>query len=145
MYKALEVSRYVIRYCDSKNSNVSNLKLQKILYFIQAEFLVDTGERCFPERIEAWDFGPVVPEVYRRYKIYGGSYIPVPKNDDYFTFSKEDKKRIEHIVDECIPYSAAQLVEITHHQTPWIEAYHQERIGENEISPESIQRFFTEE
>jgi len=57
--------------------SVSNLKLQKILYFIQAEFLVVKGIPCFEEEIIAWGFGPVVLEVYHEYKVYGAAGIPV--------------------------------------------------------------------
>ena len=90
MYSALVVARYIIKRCNELNRPISNLKLQKLLYFVQAEFLVGEGSACFPEEIEAWDFGPVVPEeeieawdfgpvvpeVYHRYKAYGSASIP---------------------------------------------------------------------
>ena len=68
MYSAVDVARYIIWYCKRQGYSISNLKLQKILYFVQAEFLVNTGKPCFSEEIEAWDFGPVVPEVYHEFK-----------------------------------------------------------------------------
>ena len=73
MYKALDIARYIIERCREKNRTVSNLKLQKILYFVQAEFLVTKNQPCFGETIEAWDFGPVVPEVYYEYRMYGSA------------------------------------------------------------------------
>ena len=76
MYNVLDVCRYVINYSNDKDYGISNLKLQKVLYFIQAYFLISTPEQCFRERIEAWDFGPVVPEAYREYKQFGSSNIP---------------------------------------------------------------------
>ena len=83
MYSALSVAHYIISYCDAHGNGISNLKLQKILYFVQAEFLVSTpGNRpCFKEQIEAWDFGPVVPIVYHLYKLFGSSVIPARMND----------------------------------------------------------------
>ena len=42
MYNALDVSRYIINYSNDKNYGISNLKLQKILYFVQAYFLTST-------------------------------------------------------------------------------------------------------
>ena len=71
-YNVLGVSRYIINYCNENYYLISNLKLQKILYFVQAFFLEAKNEECFREEIEAWDFGPVVPEVYREYRKYGG-------------------------------------------------------------------------
>lgn len=39
MYRALNIAKYIIRYCNEKNRTISNLKLQKLLYFVQAEFV----------------------------------------------------------------------------------------------------------
>ena len=51
MYSALLVAKYIIRRCAERGKSISNLKLQKILYFVQAEFLVDLGTCCFPDTI----------------------------------------------------------------------------------------------
>lgn len=144
MYKALSIASYIIQRCNSQNKTISNLKLQKILYFVQAEFLVTKDQPCFAEEIEAWDFGPVVPIVYQKYKIFGGGNIPVlGKKANPVILSGEDQKLVNGIVDECAQYSASTLVEITHHQTPWIEAY---KNGYNRvISKESIKKYFSEE
>lgn len=143
MYSALLVSRYIIQHCNEIGTTISNLKLQKILYFVQAEFLVDTGKPCFFEKIEAWVYGPVVPIVYNEYKAYGNANIPWSNNNKNETVLIDDIKRINAIVDEAKKYSAFQLVEITHHQTPWISAF---KPGKNNvISIESIRMFFSEE
>ena len=76
MYKALDIARYIIERCNQNSKTISNLKLQKILYFVQAEFLVAKNQPCFREKIEAWDFGPVVPDVYFAYRMYGSTNIP---------------------------------------------------------------------
>lgn len=146
MYSALSVARYVIDYCNSCGMGISNLKLQKILYFIQAEFLTSTPDHspCFLDQIEAWDFGPVVPNVYHQYKIYGGSIIPSSKNDPLLPFydniHQEHKSLINNIVRATANYSASQLVEITHNQAPWVNAYR--RGHNNGISNEAIRAFF---
>ena len=118
MYRALDVARYIIKRCHMQQKSISNLKLQKILYFVQAEFLVTTGRKCFSDAIEAWDFGPVVPEVYHHYKAYG-------------------------IIDECSKYSASALVQITHNQAPWKNNY--ERGWNNEIPCDEIKEYFEED
>lgn len=156
VYKVLDVSRHVINYSNTKDYGISNLKLQKILYFIQAFFLVSTPEKCFEERIEAWDFGPVVPEADREYKQFGSGDIPpisyIVKFDDEDIWeskvikytddiiSEADKRRIESVVDKFADYSATDLVSITHAQTPWKEAY---KKGQNtEITITSIKEYF---
>lgn len=142
MYSADSVARYLIMRCNQMNVPISNLKLQKILYFVQAEFLVVKGMPCFPEKIEAWDFGPVVPDVYHKYKVYGSANIPYVGDTIFCPFSLEDKDLIEGIITECSKYSASMLVEITHAQDPWKAAY---QVGRNtEISHNSIKKYFEE-
>ena len=64
-YQARDIAEYIIYREASQGRTVSNLRLQKLLYFVQAQFIVQKDAPCFTERMEAWDYGPVVPEVYR--------------------------------------------------------------------------------
>lgn len=143
MIPVLDVARYIINYSNEKNYSISNLKLQKLLYFVQAYYLAFTcsHEPCFNDEIEAWDFGPVVPSVYHEFKSFGGGEIPpvtsyyTLENQNNFwsirevpfdnsCISSDNKKIINDIVDKFGAYSAADLVQLTHNQTPWKNAYH---------------------
>ncbi len=144
MYKALDIARYIIERCNQNSKTISNLKLQKILYFVQAEFLVAKNQPCFREKIEAWDFGPVVPDVYFAYRMYGSTNIPcLGKSGVSQLISEKDRGLLDGIIDACSNYSASALVEITHHQTPWIIAYNQDGHN-NEIKTDSIKNYFRE-
>ncbi|MBQ9860944.1 MAG: DUF4065 domain-containing protein [Clostridia bacterium] len=140
MYDAIKIARYVIRYEASRNRSVSNLRLQKLLYFIQAQFLFSIHTPCFSDRIEAWDFGPVVPNVYREYKMFGGARIPESIAEGDFGIEDEDKYVINLILEECAQYSTTSLVSLTHDQKPWREA-HQNPFDKT-ISNQSIRDFF---
>lgn len=155
-YKALDISRYIINYSNQKNYGVSNLKLQKLLYFVQAEFLAYSDDKapCFDEEIEAWGFGPVVPCVYQAFKQYGSGNIPsiteyTEITDTWQiskkTFSKNiikarDRKKIADIIEGLSEYSATALVSITHNQAPWMNSY--EKGMNNVITKRSIQEYF---
>lgn len=155
-YNVLDVCRHVINFSNDKDYGISNLKLQKVLYFIQAYFLISANKKCFNERIEAWDFGPVVPEAYREYKQFGSGDIPtvsfvVDFDEENIWDSKvqqykddvikiEDKSLIDAVVDKFSDYSATDLVSITHRQAPWKEAYQQGR--NNEITTNAIKEYF---
>lgn len=141
MYSALTVAEYVIKYSSEHNLEISNLRLQKLLYFLQADFLISKAEPCFRETIEAWDFGPVVPVVYHRYKIFGGSNIPYNGLLSTEEIAVEDKEIINTLVDDCSGYSTSALVKITHSQSPWINSY--SPYVSNPISNESIKEFFS--
>ncbi len=100
------------------------------------------GRLCFFEDIEAWDFGPVVPEVYREYKIFGSSDIPTFIVNRRVSLRSNEMDLINGMVDECSQYTASQLVEITHSQKPWSVAYHR---GRNRvISNDSIREYFSD-
>lgn len=155
-YQAIDICRHVINYSNQKEYGVSNLKLQKLLYFIQAYFLLTKKEPCFSDKIEAWDLGPVVPDAYREYKQFGSGNIPtityviekdsnniwasrvVPFYDEVIT--QEDKRTSEVVVDKFSDYSAMDLVKLTHNQKPWIDAYVPKR--NNEITIEAIEEYF---
>lgn len=140
MYGALTVAKYIIYHCNRESLLISNLRLQKVLYFVQADYLVNTDNPCFPDEIEAWDFGPVVPIVYHTYKIFGGnSIVQIDKHIKEFILA-DDQIRINATVSACAKYTVSQLVFITHHQTPWLQAYSQN--GENIITKKSIEEFF---
>ena len=144
IYHALNIAQYVIARCNSKKKFISNLKLQKILYFIQAEFLVSKGKPCFHESIEAWDFGSVIPDVFYKYSVYGSGHIPyVKESKASYIISVKDKELLKGIIDECSMYSSTRLLGIIHNQTPWIEAY--ESGYHNEIRQESIKEFFEDD
>ena len=144
MYSAETIAEYVIYYCDKKGKIMTNLKLQKILYFIQVNFLVTIDNPCFKEDIFAWGFGPVIPEVYRKYKAYGSTHIPVLQNKlNGIYISEKDKPWIDEIIDDCCEYSGHQLTQITLNQWPWIYAYYVSPT--HIISHKSLLRYFKEE
>lgn len=74
MYSALHIAKYIINKCTIEDHSISNLQLQKILYYIQRE-LLQSGLDGFSDEIQAWQFGPVVPEVYYQYCGFGA--IPI--------------------------------------------------------------------
>ena len=140
-YKVLDVCRHIINYSNEHDYGISNLKLQKVLYFIQAYFLTKKKDHtpCFYEKIEAWDFGPVVPEAYLEYKQYGSGDIPTIKSFIMFdennvwnskrvkfedtTISDDDKSLIDKVIDKFADYSATDLVSLTQKQSPWNDTY----------------------
>ena len=140
MHSATSVAEYILAKYAEKDVSLSNLKLQKILYFLQAEFLVRTEKPLFLDAILAWDIGPVVPSVYKKYRIFGGADIPYRPQNRQFPFSRKEKAVIDEIVFSTLDYSASQLTEMTMHQKIWLDAY-ENAVG-TEISTEKIKNFF---
>ena len=73
MNRALDIANYVILYCLRHNIEITNLKLQKILYFLEANFLFEHRRPLFEDQIEKWKLGPVFPNVYHQFKTFGST------------------------------------------------------------------------
>lgn len=155
VYNVLDICRFVINYSNEKEYGVSNLKLQKLLYFIQAFFLITANKKCFSQRIEAWEFGPVVPEAYREYKCFGAADIPpiiyyyviegealkkLKYNEN--TIKEYDRNLVSEVIEEFKDYSATDLVRLTHGQDPWKDAY--QPYENNVITEDALRRYFNE-
>ena len=122
MYDARTIADYVIAYYEKTDWVVSNLKLQKVLYFLQAQYLVSCNKKLFDDEIEAWGFGPVVPSVYHEYKIFGSASIP-GFNKKMPRIAKEDAVIINEMLEHLRNMSSTYLTQLTIRQTPWIRNY----------------------
>lgn len=145
LYKASEVAKYFIYLGSQKvigegkeREGITNLKLQKILYFAQAYFLAKVGKPLFLDSIEAWEYGPVVPAIYRKYRKNGNN--PIIDEKDKSKISLEDKQILNTIWEAFGGYSAGKLVDISHSHAPWKDAYNS---ADNEITVEAIKDYYT--
>jgi uncharacterized phage-associated protein len=111
--------------CERGDWAVSNLQLQKLLYIAQMCYLGVRGERLAEAGFEAWDYGPVVPKIYRQVRMFGSH----PIKDVFFSALPfaEDSDRKQVLIDVCrdlLPLRPGQLVEITHWKDgAWAKTY----------------------
>ena len=112
------LSRNKVRGVGTDVEYLTNLKLQKLLYYAQGCFLALYDKPLFEEPILAWGYGPVVKSVYDTYKSYDRDGI---KNFDFpvENFSDEEQSVLGSVYDVFGQYSAWKLVEMTHSETPW--------------------------
>ncbi|MDO8590504.1 MAG: DUF4065 domain-containing protein [bacterium] len=126
-YTAENVAKYLVYLAsqefvgdNEEREGITNLKLQKVLYFAQAYYLSKIGRPLFSDNIEAWEYGPVVPNVYRKFRFNESN--PIICKEDKSSVSGEDKEVLKKIWGTFGGYSASKLVDITHAHTPWKEA-----------------------
>lgn len=120
-YKAIDVAKYMISHCNEIHRPISNLKLQKMLYYAWIEYYDSKKAFLFRDEICAWQLGPVIPEVYYEFCQYAG--IPITRN---FTvdINKNDRILLDSIISEYLPLSARTLVNRSHQQgKPWANVY----------------------
>jgi len=100
------------------DNDVSNLKLQKLLYYSQGFCLAMYGKPLFSDPIKAWDHGPVVPSVYEEYKGFGGNVIDPPAAPPV-GLNQDQTELIEEVFEIYGQYSPWRLRDMTHDETPW--------------------------
>lgn len=132
MYTAVDLSKYIVSKCIHERQPVSNLQLQKILYYIQKDFLC-RDDLAFSDDIEAWQFGPVVPNVYYHFCGFGAMPISIPY--DEVSISGEDACNIDRIVEEKRILDPWDMVEETHKPNgAWARIYQDGR-GNHQVIP----------
>jgi uncharacterized phage-associated protein len=121
MVTAHDVARYFVSQVDEEaGDSITNLKLQKLLYYAQGVYLALYDTVLFPEQIEAWTHGPVVPKVYRQYKQHGGEPIPVEKVD-LELYDEGLREILNEVNDVFGQFSALKLRAMTHSEPPWMQ------------------------
>lgn len=123
-HTASEVAKWFLAYnrnvsADEGGEYISNLKLQKLLYYAQGSFLAVTGHPLFDDTIVAWQHGPVVENVYREYKENGANGIPFSDDFNFDTFTTGENELLKDVYDTFGQYSAWKLRNMTHNEAPW--------------------------
>jgi uncharacterized phage-associated protein len=141
---ASQIADVILVKASKKGQLVSNLKLQKLLYYVQGHHLAKLGKPAFSDKIKAWSHGPVVPVVYHRFKAYSWHDIDeIPKDVPHLP--EPTNRIINWVLSRYLGLSGVELEDMTHAERPWIEARDGYSIGEA-VSPEipisSIKRFF---
>jgi len=125
-----------------EDDSITNLKLNKLLYYAQGVHLARTGEPLFNDPIEAWVYGPVVPSIYRKYKVCGSNVIPSISKESIRTeyFTSEELDALLDVIREFGQYTGHALVSMTHEPgTPWSAVY---TGGHSVIPQELIREYF---
>lgn len=145
-----EKTSVVTRYLLAKSGDITPLALQKLLYYAQSFYYAFFHAELFLMPCYAWQHGPVYPEIYFQFREYGSD--PIQKSTESFLKSTSGLTEKEIRFLDCIieifgQYSGSFLRNLTHKESPWIEA--RGDLGENdrgtvEISRKKIHDYFSE-
>ena len=120
-YNAIDIAHKILKKAteDDNGELITNMKLQKMLYYMQGFHLAFFDTPLFDEEIEAWMYGPVVPVVFEEYRQYGKSGIEY--NDEVLILDQNDKEEnlFNKVYDVYAKYSAYGLMDLTHNEKPW--------------------------
>lgn len=160
MYEARKVSNYLLARYDAQRFDLTNLRLNKLLFFIHASSLITRKEGVIRNHFEAWQYGPVIRPVFEAFKKHGDRWIPEPAQFlDYASGSSKpipfddiapaDLQTIDEAFDEYSRFTTGQLVALSHEPGgPWDLVY-RAHLRDSSTSPripnELIRSHFTGE
>ncbi len=110
---------------------ITPLKLQKLLYYVQGLSLHIFDKPAFNNKIVAWTHGPVVTEIYQKYKSIGG--LPLISERDLDAIPDSLDKIIEIVVSSYGQIESEKLIELTHEEEPWKKTRKDAEISHKEI------------
>ena len=131
---ALTLANYILTRAKNQGQSVTNLKLQKILYYVQGFFLAKFDRPLFPDEIQAWKFGPVVPSVYYEFSIFGPDELTISYDETIDNCESDEIQLIDSVIDEKLQHTSGDLVRATHSEEPWLKATN----GGNAIRPNIV-------
>ncbi|MDD4187270.1 MAG: DUF4065 domain-containing protein [Bacilli bacterium] len=122
----IKIANLVIDYCNNNKIDITNLKLLKLLYFINIENLNKTnGKPIFKEEFLAWRHGPVLLSVYDYFK-FGIIYPNINEVEKIkLSFNQQILSTIDEVLKKLAKVEVWKLVEKSHEDnSPWYKVYH---------------------
>lgn len=158
LYNALDVACFIVNYCNYNKMGVTNNRLQRLLYFVQAYSFAKYNREFFHNDIEAWLSGPTVPDVRDEFAFYTGNDIGVTNeylkynfktelyekvNYSEDVFSSDAKRLIQEVIEYFKDYSDFELLDLALKQSPWINASERGRMAKI-TTQDMSERFYKE-
>lgn len=121
MRTANDIADWIVRYSsDDLGAPVDPMSLEKLAYYAQAFNLALKGEPLFADEVQAWQWGPVVPAVYKRYAGFGANPI-LPEDDSACFVPTTEAAFLAQIAGFFLQHTATNLSRATHLEAPWLD------------------------
>ena len=141
--KAIDAANYLVYLMSDICDDLTNMKINKLLYYAQGYYMRKHGIPMFDECFEAWEHGPVVPSVYTKYKTYGDNPITVWDDLRLNEVNDAASDTLMDVAREYGKYTASALRNMTHALGgPWDQVY-SANLKHIEIPAALIKRYFT--
>lgn len=137
MLTAKDIAEYFIYKATIDDDIITNLKLQKLLYYAQGFSLALFDMELFKEPLQKWTHGPVVPDMYHLYKEHGAGAISGINNLDLSKYSTREIELLDEVYSVYGQFSGWVLRDMTHVEPPW-----QNTPDGQEISLDAMKDYF---
>ena len=121
--QSIDVANFFLSAVDKNAGDlISNLKMQKLVYYAQGIHLAMFDEELFSEEIKALEHGIVVPELYNKFKSFGrGEIEPNFESFDIDIFTQNQKEMLQEVYATFGQFSTWMLRNMTHKERPYVE------------------------
>ena len=140
-YPVLQIAHKIIAYTDaSQGEIISNKKKKKILYYMQGFFIAVYNKKLFEEEFEAWQYGPVVRDIFDHFNDFGSGAITLNGDEQIIELTEDENELFIEVMTEFGQFSAIKLMQMTHAELPWKKIFHENPQGE--ISYDLLREYF---
>ncbi|TXI22297.1 MAG: DUF4065 domain-containing protein [Nitrosomonas sp.] len=127
------------RLCERSGWSLTNLELQKLIYIAHMFHLGEYGSPLITQSFEAWDYGPVQPDLYHHIKVYGSSPVKSMFSlGDNIQSDGTEAKILNKVCDQLSNKSAGWLVAVTHWENGAWSKYYGSRLNGKTINNDDI-------
>lgn len=120
------LAEYIIMDCNRKKIPISNMKLQKIVFYCQAYHIAYYGETLIDGHFEAWKHGAVLPSLYREYKVYKSDNILIYDEQRFHDLKNQFNEYLLSFLSKILTIfgemSPSEIRRKNHSELPWLEA-----------------------
>lgn len=107
---ATDLANYILK---NAGKRLSNLELQKYIYLIEIEYIKKFDKHLIDDDFVAWIYGPIVEEVYWKFRHYGANSITIPNDEIYNNLNDDEIKLIQNTIENLNTQIYWKLVERT--------------------------------
>jgi uncharacterized phage-associated protein len=139
---AQAVANAIIKMAQQEGRAVTNMQVQKHVFLGQGYCLALLGHSLYHQNTHAWQWGPVVPKLYKALQQYGSGMVTSPiKAEDELGESTDEYGVLKGVWEAYRRYSGSQLSALTHRpNSPWSKTWESNRFGV--IPTDDIQQYF---
>lgn len=130
MYDVITIADSILKIAKQQGRRLSPMQLMKLVYIAHGWSLGLRGKDLFPDRIEAWRYGPVIPDLYHATKKWGRDPIPLDKVDGDLEIDPTTEAFLRDVFAKYGHMDGIKLSNLTHKPgTPWQQVYRDGAFG----------------
>jgi len=139
-YDARTVANELLKIAKEDGHTLTNMQLQKLVYIAHGYSLAILHKPLIKQSVEAWRYGPVVPDLYHALRQYGAGVVDKPINMlSSEQLSETDKALLRAVESAYDRFTGSQLSTMTHREgTPWREVYQPNANFNNNVIPDPL-------